>query len=151
MAPSALDQLDEARTRAAGDEQLIAIGWATVDLDRAALELAGLLGVGPEAFVPVGDSVTLGGRCRVATDALIPGLSLVILEPTTEGRLAGRLARLGEGPVAVWLPAGPAAAVGAHVSRGQPGPFGSERLIAGGPSQGPYRILVLTAPGTIPP
>jgi hypothetical protein len=149
MPPSALDQIHEARTRVAGDDLVIAVGWATIDLDRAALELSALLGLAPDVFVAVDDSVTLGGRCRVATDVLLPGLSLVILEPTTEGRLAGRLARLGEGPVAVWLPPAPGAT--ADDSGGQRGPFGSERLILGGPSQGPYRILVLTEPGTIAP
>lgn len=149
MPPSALDLIHEALVQAAGDVRPVAVGWATVDLDRAALELAGVLGLAPAVFVPANDSVTLGGRCRVAADILPDGLFLAILEPTTEGRLAGRLARLGEGPAAVWLPLGTVAA--ADSSGAQPGPFGSERLVPGGPSQGPYRLLVLTGPGTIPP
>ena len=148
MGSTVLDSIREA-LEAAGASRPVAVGWATVELDRAAAELAGFLGLAPDAFVPEGDSVVLGARCRVATGVLPDGLSLAILEPIAEGRLAGRLARLGEGPVAVWSPPEPGLAAGR--AGGQAGPFGRERLAPGGPVQGPYRLLILDAPGTIPP
>lgn len=131
----------------------LAVGWATIDLDRAAGELVEALRLAPDAFEAAEDSLTLGGRCRIATGALPEGQAIVLLEPFTEGRLAGRLARLGEGPVALWLPFA-ASVVGKPVAKPggiSAGPFGSERLLAGGPAQGPYRFLIVSAPGTIPP
>jgi hypothetical protein len=148
MGSTVLDSIREALD-AAGASRPVAVGWATVELDRAAAELAGSLGLTPDAFVPEHDSVVLGARCRVAPGVLPDGLSLAILEPIAEGRLAGRLARLGEGPAAVWAP--PEPGVTADGSGGRPGPFGPERLAPGGPVQGPYRLLIVDAPGTIPP
>jgi hypothetical protein len=147
MVATALDRI-RAAIEAVDDGRLVAVGWATVELDRAALELAALLGLTTGTFVPADDSTALGGRCRVASGVLPDGLTLALLEPNTEGRLAGRLARMGEGPAAVW------SSVGADVARGltgaRPGPFGLERLLPGGPAQGPYR-LVIGGPGTIAP
>lgn len=148
MAATVLDRIREALL-AAGDGRSVAVGWATVELDRAAVELAVLLGLTPEAFVPAGDSLALGARSRVAAGVLPDGLSLAILEPIAEGRLAGRLARLGEGPAAVWSPFG--AGTSGKASAARSGPFGAERLVPGGPAQGPYRLLIVSAPGTIPP
>ena len=135
-----------------GDHPL-AVGWATIDLDRAASELVDALRLTPDAFQPAEDSIALGGRCRIAPGALPEGQAVVLLEPFTEGRLAGRLARLGEGPVALWLPFTAAPVVKPVGKPGgiSAGPFGDERLLSGGPAQGPYRILILSAPGTIPP
>jgi hypothetical protein len=124
-----------------------AVGWATVELDRAASELASELGLLPSAFVPADESETLGASCRVA-DAVLPGgPALAILEPSTEGRLAATLARLGEGPAAVWFHADEEIVAGTSATR--PGPFGPERLLLGGPVHGPHRLLVATEPGTI--
>ena len=147
MGSTVLDSIREA-LEAAGASRPVAVGWATVELDRAAAELAGFLGLAPDAFVPEA-SIVLGARCRVATGVLPDGLSLAILEPITEGRLAARLARLGEGPAAVWSRRAPDSRVAAGAAR--PGPFGRERLAPGGPVQGPYRLLIVDAPGTIPP
>ena len=104
-------------------------GWATVDLDRVAVELADLLLPGA-VFVPAERSVVLGARClrgRAAREADW----LVLLEPDTEGRLARFLARNGEAWAAIWLadddPNGAAASVGAT-----PGPLGPERLVVEG-------------------
>ncbi len=80
----------------------IALGWATVDLDRAAAELAAELGLAVAAFLPAADSIVLGARCRVADGVLPGGARLAILEPRTEGRLAAALARHGEGPSVTW-------------------------------------------------
>lgn len=132
----------------------VAIGWATVELDRAASELADALGLGSgeQAFRDAPRSIALGCACRIASGVLPNGGSLLVLEPDTEGRLAGALARLGEGPVAVWLvPEAPTAtpralhATGFTLSSERDGPLGPERLIVGDPAAG--RLLLLLAFG----
>lgn len=133
------------------------LGWATVELDRAAASLVGELSLPPQAFDDAADSIALGARCRLARGVLTGGASLVLLEPATEGRLAASLARLGEGPASVWLSVpGLAAtvaalrAVGVATSAERSGPFGPERLILGGPVHGPHRLLIRLPAGTIP-
>ena len=133
----------------------IAHGWASVDLDRAVEELGEALGLPSGRFTVVPDSRLLGARCRVAGAVLPDGSSLAVLEPTTEGRLAATLARVGEGPAAVWLAAASGRWPGAAstereglFSTQHEGPFGVERLIRGGPVHGPHCLLV-GAPGTI--
>ncbi len=127
----------------------IALGWATVELDRAASELGAALGIPAECFLGTAESLALGARCRVAHHALPGGVSLVLLEPATEGRLAAALARVGEGPAAIWLavPDLPAAIDALRLARvdtaaGRAGPFGVERLVLDGPVHGPHRLLV---------
>jgi hypothetical protein len=153
MAPVALDQVRDLVADAQADGRAIAVGWATVELDRAAYELARELGLSPEVFLPAADSELLGARCRVAAGVLPGGHSLAILEPNTEGLLAASLARHGEGPVAVWSTADDAAArddgATRNGARPSPGPFGPERRVPGGPLHGPYRLLIGSAPGTI--
>lgn len=134
----------------------IALGWATVELDRAAADLASELALPPARFENAAETIALGARCRVAHAVLTGGASLVLLEPATEGRLAASLARLGEGPAAVWLavtdPAAAADALGADgvaTSVERAGPFGPERLVLDGPIHGPHRLLVGIAAGTI--
>jgi hypothetical protein len=139
----------EVTSRTEPDGPPLALGWATVELDRAASELAGELGIPPTAFVAAFDSEILGARCRVAEAALPDGVSLAILEPASEGRIAATLARLGEGPAVVWLAVDDDIVAGASAAR--PGPFGPERLVLGGPVHGPHRLLVETGPGTIRP
>lgn len=133
----------------------IAVGWATVDLDRAVEELGDALGLPSGRFAAAPDSRILGARCRVAVAVLPDESGLAVLEPTTEGRLAATLARLGEGPAAIWLAAVTGRRPGAVAterdgtfSAPYDGPFGPERLIRGGPLQGPHRLLV-GPPGTI--
>ena len=125
--------------------ETIGRGWATVDIDRAVRELAGLLRTGA-AFEPVRRSTALGARC-VRGPAASATSWIVLLEPDTEGRLAGFLARNGEGWAATWLadddPADPAAAPPPSV--GTPGPLGQETLEPGGPRWGPYRLRVAAA------
>lgn len=123
----------------------IAVGWATVELDRAARDLAALML--PEAGLVDGPaSVILGAMTRVGRTRLPDGreIWLAILEPDTEGRLAATLARAGEGWAATWTPAS-AERTRARVSAPRPGPFGIERLILGGPLGGPHRLLVEVA------
>jgi hypothetical protein len=144
-----LERIEAALAAASEDRPALALGWATVELDRAAAELAAELGTVAAAFVPAADSVVLGARCRVAYGVLSGGRPLAILEPRTEGRLAGRLARLGEGPAAIWSRAAEARLGRRQPASAQPGPFGPERLLSGGPLQGPFSLLIEGEPGTI--
>jgi hypothetical protein len=121
----------------------VAVGWATVDLDRAARELAGLLVPGTD-FSTAASSAILGARCRSGPAAAVPGLWIALLEPETEGPLAGTLARFGEGWTATWVVA--AASAPRDRSTARPGPFGTERLLSGGPLGAPYRLVVEAVP-----
>jgi hypothetical protein len=141
----------------------MALGWATVDLDRAEPDLGGgAAAVGgsddarPGEAVP--DDVLLGARCRLLPPSPA-GPPVVLLEPSTEGRLAASLARHGEGPVVLYLriPARTLArlrvvapASGVHCSPSAPGPFGSSVLVLDGPPSGPHLVVTEAAPaGTI--
>ena len=133
----------------------IALGWATVELDRAAVELGAALGIPAERFLGAAESAALGARCRVARGVLPEGHSLVLLEPATEGLLAATLARSDEGPAAVWLAVTDLASAiatlrvaGVDTSAEGAGPFGPERLVLDGPTRGPHRLAVELA-GTI--
>jgi hypothetical protein len=140
--------LDPDRSPAPG-ARLHALGWATVDLDRATAELAGELGLVPGAFAEAAGSATLGARCQVAPAALPDGLTLVILEPSSEGRLATTLARLDEGPAVAWYAVEPGEAGVPGLPRS--GPFGPEHLVGGDPIHGPHRFLIEVEAGTIAP
>jgi hypothetical protein len=111
-----------------------------VELDRAALELEPLLAPG-SAFEPAAGCELLGATCRVglARDGAAGASTIVLLEPSTEGRLAVTLARHGEGWCATWeqdalSPERTSIVVG--------GPLGLERLVLGGRPDGPHRLLV---------
>ena len=127
----------------------LAVGWATVELDRAARELSDLIGSG-HVFGDAPPSEALGARCRVGSGAAEGGVRIVLLEPDTEGRLSAALARHGEGWVATWVtaPAAPAAppSTDAALSGARPGPLGTERLVLGAPVTGPYRLIVEAVP-----
>ncbi|MCI0345157.1 MAG: hypothetical protein L0221_06880 [Chloroflexi bacterium] len=131
---------------------LHAIGWATVDAERAAAELRRVLGLPLVEPVTLPGDGLLGARClRIEHDD--PGPILVLLEPTTEARLAASLARRGEGVAVAWVAPGlddtrllaRANLGGLVLSAVGRGPFGTERLVLGGPAWGSH--LVLTAPG----
>jgi hypothetical protein len=121
----------------------IARGWATVDTERAVRELAGLLRAGA-AFESVSRSEVLGARCVRGRSASAPSW-IVLLEPDTEGRVAGFLARHGEGWAATWVAEDDeAAGPSARPSR-SPGPLGPEMLEPEGQRWGPYRLRVTAA------
>lgn len=145
---SALDRILAALSTAPGQPHPLALGWATVDLDRAAAELATELGIEAAAFLPAANSVVLGARCRVAFGVLPGGAPLAILEPRTEGRLAAALARHGEGPSVTWARSPVKIGRGSSRTR-RPGPFGPERLDAVAPTDGPFLLLIGDGPGTI--
>jgi hypothetical protein len=130
-----------------GATRIIAVGWATVDLDRAISEVLRDLELPLDAFTEAIGSSALGARGRIARAALDDGTAVAILEPTTEGRLAAILARHGEGPAAVWLVAQGEAIGDVRLDRS--GPFGPERVVPGGLLERVVRFLVLAEPGTI--
>jgi hypothetical protein len=156
--------LEDARRRAVevspvdgGDARLHALGWATVDLERAADELEADLGLPVRSFADADGSMALGARCRIASGDLVGVVALVLLEPSTEGRLAAWLARFGEGVAVAWYAAG----VGSEPGHGRGpgpvpgpgspgrGPFGMEWRVQDAPTGGLLRFLVEPEPGTI--
>lgn len=147
-----------------------AIGWATVDLERAAASLV----PGPPASAPLGRPVraesTPGAPDADLPDELLGavarivagppggpsgGPSLVLLEPSREGRLAAVLARRGEGPAVLYLAAGrlPLAATVAGLAatglrtRTGSGPFGEAALVLDRPLGGPQLVVVAVPSG----
>ena len=72
---------------------ILAVGWAVVETERAATELGG-------DWVPEPDDRLLGASVRRSTGR---PTEILLLEPNREGRLAGALARHGEGPIALYL------------------------------------------------
>ena len=124
---------------------VLAVGWATVELDRAARELAHLLAPGA-GFGAAASSAILGARCRSGPAAGEAGLWIALLEPDTEGRLAGTLARSGEGWAATWVLIAPAGPGTGALSAPRPGPFGAERLLLGLPPTGLHRLVVEAVP-----
>ncbi len=119
---------------------VLAIGWATVDLDRSAAAFAAGHGL---CFSPGSDERLLGATVRRSAGRTP---DLLLLEPNTEGRLARLLARHGEGPAAIYVQVSdPDRLVGLKLREGD-GPLGPARLILGGQPAGPFLILVGNAP-----
>jgi hypothetical protein len=109
--------------------RLVAVGWATVDLERT---VAGL--PEPSAVGPATEEPSLGARARVVRAGPV---ALVLLEPSTEGRLAAALARRGEGIVCLYV-AGEVPGTG-----GRPTAIGSSgRILPHDRPWGPFVILV---------
>ncbi len=129
-----------------GPRRLVAIGWATVDAGRAAREFALHLGQMKEAgFSYAPPDLLLGATCLLGRLMDPSAPSIVLLEPSTEGRLAAFLARNGEGVAVVYVASaeGPfGSESGTDRSRPGEGPFGPERLVLGGPRLGPSVALV---------
>jgi hypothetical protein len=128
--------------------RLAGVGWATVELDRAEVELAEWLAA-EDSRADDADEPLLGARARVRPTDGLPGGTLVLLEPTTEGRLAASLVRDGEGPCVLYLRAsgGLDAWVAAArrrdvpLSTGADGPFGAGVLVPGVDRAGPHVIV----------
>jgi hypothetical protein len=121
------------------DLPVIALGWATVDTERAA---AALHEFGP--FQIAVDEAILGAACRLGRPASV---RLAILEPNTEGRLAATLARHDEGPAVLWVVGQPPPDV--RLSSPANGPFGREQLVLGVPLGGRHLLVVDQPAGTI--
>ncbi|HEY3336577.1 MAG TPA: hypothetical protein VGK16_15195 [Candidatus Limnocylindrales bacterium] len=136
--------------------RLAGIGWSTVELDRAEDELGMWLGdptAGPAGPAPDTTDPHLGAFARVRSAGSLPGEAFVLLQPSTEGRLAASLARDGEGPCALYVrPAGgltewsaAARQRGVRLGARRAGPLGTQALLLGGPVAGPH-LLVVDAP-----
>jgi hypothetical protein len=110
-----------------------AVGWATVELDRAAREVGGTWESAAHDRL-LGAAAWRSPKDHPAT---------VILEPNTEGRLARALARYGEGPIVLYLGVPDPAQAGADLrARLGSGPLGEEWLLPGSNPAGPFMILV---------
>ncbi len=133
--------VDAARMHVPIDAVLIGIGWLTVELDRAARELGVQLVAAPP-------DVALGATCRFASPS--EGVALVLMEPATDGRAAGALARLDEGPWVTWWDVGVAdAGVASSGLEASAGPFGAVRLVRPEARDGPFAFLRARPPATI--
>ena len=118
---------------AATSPRLVGVGWATVDIERTARDLAAA------DLDAVADDELLGARSWRTTSGPI---SLVLLEPITEGRLAAALARRGEGIVALYLRSNePIGGVLGRTALEVPG-----RLMPQTHPWGPFVILVEAGP-----
>ena len=122
-----------------GDLPIVGVGWATVELDRAARELAGIA-----PFERATRDAALGATARRARLGDRRGPSVMLLEPDTEGLLAASLARSGEGVAAVYLRALDRADVDDTPNLGPPrrGPLGRARLVIGRPRWGPHALVL---------
>ena len=123
---------------------LVAIGWATVEIERAKRELEAAIGDGGSWSEAPRDAL-LGARAAMYRSSAAERTLVVVLEPDTEGRLAASLARHGEGVGAAYVTVqqGVVLAAGAF---GIPaaGPLGrGRRLTRGG--VGEPSIIVLDA------
>jgi hypothetical protein len=139
---------DELDPHPNGVADLLAVGWATVDAERVTAAAAGS---SQGRFEPAPDDVHLGSRSFLLHPR--PGSSgprTLVLEPSTEGRLAATLARVGEGPAVLYLKGGDdrLAAVEAFLRQaGTPasplrrGPLGRSILLPGA-AAGPHLIVV---------
>jgi hypothetical protein len=140
--------------RLAGPEARRVIGSATVDMDRAERDLVASFGSSARIrsrHVP--DDELLGARCRLVTSGSGEP-EVLLLEPATEGRIAASLARFAEGPVAVYVIVPDAqfgdlvqsaGRAGLALSTEAPGPFGRQRLVAGGPPWGAHLCVAQSA------
>ncbi len=136
-----------ARLRATVQPEREVPGWATVDIDRSLAALAPEVVAGSEDLEhsTAGSSDSLLGafaRHFVGED----GTELVLLEPSTEGRLAASLARHGEGPVALYLLTDKEGLVRARagnftLTAEAEGPFGPQHLVVVGPRSGPFLLI----------
>lgn len=131
--------------------RVVGVGWATVELDRAA---TGLGSAGPWDVGSAEPDTLLGATARIGR-ADGGGPLAVLLEPFTEGRLAAFLARHGEAPVALYLAprqGGLAAAVrrlaevGIRTRAGH-GPLGPAALVLGRAADEPQLVLVAVPSG----
>lgn len=129
------------------DPDLVAVIWATVDIDRV------VAGIGL-ASAELADDPLLGAAVRLVRPP--DSEPIALLEPRTEGLIAATLARAGEGPAGRYVaaPAGllgigeRAAAAGVTLSRVEAGPFGPSVLVLGAPA-GPHLVLVDRPAGTV--
>jgi hypothetical protein len=125
--PSSLAASLAALARDGGPHRLLAVGWATVDAERTATDLEGI------ELAEADPEPALGARAWIARTGVV---DLVVLEPSTEGRLAAHLARHGEG-IAVLYVSAPGSAPGRPTALGRTG-----RIVSPTRLWGPFVIAV---------
>ena len=146
--PAGLEDLQELALAVApqlAGHPIVALGWATVDIDAVRRRIEADAGFG--AFVAAPRDAHLGARAVVHRPGEASGEPVeVLLEPDTEGRLAASLARHGEGFAAIWF--GPRQDVSGDLPAGfgslADGPLGPARLLLGGPPWGLSVLLLET-------
>jgi hypothetical protein len=121
------------------EQPLVGIGWATVEQDRAATELAELA-----SFRDTRRDANLGAFARRSPPSDHSRPAIVLLEPDTEGLLAATLARFGEGVRVVYL--GPLDRADIddtpRLGPARQGPLGPARLVIGRPAWGPHALVL---------
>lgn len=135
LAQAAAEDRQPRQAHPNGVTGVVAIGLATVDAERAMRESR------PIKWQPAGDDALLGAR---AWSVRAGDTQLLLLEPATEGRVAAALARMGEGPVALYLYRdGDAARRPADTAEPRRWPLGTAaRLISPRRPWGPFLLLV---------
>lgn len=147
--PAGLDDLHEVALAIApqlAGHPIVALGWATVDIDAVRRRIESDAGFG--AFAEARRDAHLGARAVVHRPGEHAGEPIeVLLEPDTEGRLAASLARHGEGFAAIWFGPKPEASAEPPAGFGglADGPLGPARLLLGGPPWGLSVLLLETA------
>lgn len=110
---------------------LVAIGWATVDAERAVAELGAALGSAPDddrAWQSLRRDAVLGATVVCWRGPEGPRPLILVEEPDREGRLAASLARQGEGVAAIYVvPAAGSIVPTAALGRSSVGPVGRAR------------------------
>jgi hypothetical protein len=144
----ALARLAGARSRLEplGPLIVVAVGYATLDLDEA--QRGADATVENDAVRAAADDPLLGARSRIVLAASGPWI--VLLEPSTEGRVAASLARYGPGPMAEYLApvkeragvVARAGSLGIVLSPPAEGPLGRQRLVLGDARWGPHLLLL---------
>ncbi|HXG25324.1 MAG TPA: hypothetical protein VNL94_00510 [Candidatus Binatia bacterium] len=134
--------------------RIAGIGWATVELERAAAELDEVFrraACQAPRWAPGPRDDLLGATAWVSLEPWREhererAPAVVLLEPDTEGRLAATLARFGEGVGAVYLRRStePSATVidPARLGRPATGPLGPGRLVLARPAWGPNVVVL---------
>jgi hypothetical protein len=125
---------------------IVAIGWATVEIERAERELEAAIGDGG-SWADAPRDALLGARAATYRPTAVDRPLVVVLEADTEGRLAASLARHGEGVAATYVTALLGTVLGAGAF-GIPagGPLGRGRRLARGGIGEPSIIVLDTQP-----
>jgi len=121
-----------------GDADLVGVGWATVELDRAESEFAASVGFAGGGWADAPRDALLGATARLGPEMAPGGPRLVLLEPDTEGRLAASLARHGEGLAVAYVALQRDTAGWSPVAEGPLGPA----CLRPGPVAGPHLVAL---------
>ncbi len=166
-AETALAPVDSVRSTASA-ARFLALGWATVELERAASSwpdvrwaaaprdslvgaraLVGRAGM-PGAAPADRTESSAAAEPTAGAEPTAAEATIVLLEPDTEGRIAASLARHGEGPAVLYVQVAMASDAGMSGrlarlgirARAGTGPFGAEWAILGPHTSSPTLVVV---------